>query len=563
MTSSSEIIAQREFRSDTAGSIMIVLVVLLPSLFLVMSLALNSTYSTLLRAELQTAADSASLAGASAMDGTNAGWERARSFAIAALNLHGVHGSPGSDVPISANVALSASDESPSGSGIPQIVWENSGLRVSIRRGRWVRRGGAQTFESMEDADAPGGDWQAAHPGIPRNLVAGAVQVEVERSSVSVLFPTIGTPSSYEIGRAATSVSAPVRMFSIAPFALPVCALAQGGTDGSGTLVAELAPAGSLTQYGSCFGDRFFTSVSRFPSGGTETVPEFNYYPNISTPYSPAYCRWGVPQFPDLRDHFGVVGLAAGTLVTEDAIRSVISSGRGVQANVMIGDRFQVLDAGLIDNVTDDALADRILIDPPDAPTVTPDGSSISWNSTDLQAHNPLNSITWTTSSPDCQTAPVRTHGLCNSKRYTYRNRSGVCGGGFEYSCVSGNCDVDGSVWRVMIPVIADPNAAGCNLDGTTEDYEIDPAQPLEIVGFVYANIFDVDVGFDPPANPACPPSPYSPANEITRPWGFEVGGTPTRCNLVRGRVDCKMASISPPRLTTDKGAAVLIESPA
>ena len=552
------------FNSDS-GSILILLAILVPALFLVMSLALNSTYATMIRGELQTASDASALAGSFSLNGSPEGWDRARSYAILVLNKQGVHGSPGSAVPIPGNLTISASDTT--AAGVEKTVWQVPELRVSVKRGRWVRRSGVERFESMEDEDDADGDWQAANPGLPRIALANAVQVSVERSSVSVLLPTIGTPSSYEIGRAAVATTGAIGKYNIAPFAMPLCSIITGEFMGS-TNVPRLMPSGSADIPDTmCGADRIFAKASRYGTDvGEEIVPDFNYRPAVAPEPARPQCSWGNFRFTDSRDHFGVVGLASGSAVTEDDIRNVLLTGNGLQHDVRIGDQFSILADGLEDADTDTALADRILKDTPD--TEGDDfvsGISTSFSDTiGLGAHSALEAITWihpgTFFDPACQDVPFATHGLCNSKQMTYENRSGTCGTDFVYPCPTGNCEYDGTVWRVYVAVIADSSgAAGCSIDTSTHDYELDPTHSYEVVGFVRASIYDVDIGAPPPTAPACPGGASDPATHPGMPWGF-VGGN---CNAVRAQLDCNTEFIAPPMTDEQLGNPVLVEAHA
>jgi len=552
-----------------SGSILILLAILVPSLFLVMSLALNSTYATLIRGELQSASDASALAGSFSLDGSVEGWDRARDYAIAVLNKQGVHGSPGSPVPVSSNVPVAATDTTVvGGRTVQKTVWEANGLRVSVKRGRWVRRSGTEQFESMEDSDAASGDWQSENPAFPRIALANAVQTLVERSSVSVLLPTIGSPSNYEIGRAAVATTGSIGKYNIAPFALPLCSIITGDPVGGSNLARLMPPGEPGVPDTMCGADRYFTKAARYGTdAGEEIIPDFNYRPAVIPEPTRPQCSWGNFTFTDRRDHFGVVGLAQGSAVTEENVRDVLISGNGLQNDVMIGDRFSILADGLEDNTTDAALADRILKDTPD--TEGDDfvsGISTSFSDTlDMVQHHVLEDVTWTSVAtafdPDCRTVPDATHGVCNSKRMTYANRSGTCGSDFVYACPTGDCEYDGTVWRVYIAVITDSSASsGCKVEAGTTDYEIDASHPYEVVGFVQASVYDVDIGAAPPSAPSCPAgSAADPALHVGMPWGFTAGN----CNVVRAQVDCDTNFIAPPMRQDQLGSPVLVEAHA
>ena len=73
-----------------------------------------------------------------------------------------------------------------------------------------------------------------------------------------------------------------------------------------------------------------------------------------------------------------------------------------------------------------------------------------------------------------------------------------------------------------------------------TVDPDITPSSSYEIIGFVWGNMLDSDIGyFTMPADLEC-----GDEYEYPEPWAFQVNGQPTMCNMVRGRLSKRNAFI-------------------
>jgi len=564
------------------GSILILLALLIPSLMIVMSLTVNTSYSLILRGEMQAASDASAIAGASALDGTQAGWDLARNNAINALHQHQVHGGITDSPIIPASFVLPADSVGP---GVEQTEWNGSNYLVTVKRGRWRRTSsGISVFESMENSDAPGGNWQnqSGHTGLPRYLAANAVQVSVGRASVGILFPVLGAGTDYRMVQSATATASDPSGVEIAPFALPVCALATG--------TGDLAPTGASNSDGICRSERYFTQVNGYPEvGGVKPIPDFNYQPSQPVAGNVIAmantCQWKNSRFYDPSDQFGVVGLA-GETPTEDRVRDILGTGNGTQTGVRVGDQFEVLGPGLVDPATNAVLTKRIMcrnVDPPGGdPAQFESGANIGMGFSDLIQPKSRFVMSWSESpvTPDCPADLRRTFGLCNSRRYRMKYGSPAtpnvaeyvnnCTGPVNYFGADANCtcltSASSPVWRVFVPVISDPTldpALGCRSASNPSDHPLNAASghAFEIVGFVRMTIFDTDVGDPPPVYPTgCTPDPLAPGH-ANQPWGFEIGGALTPCNLVRGRVDCATDFVSVPTDNASLRNAVLVEN--
>ncbi len=243
-------------------------------------------------------------------------------------------------------------------------VWDTGSLRVTVERGRYLPDAGFQSFEDT---------WQARNPGIPAHVAANAIRVRIERRSLAILLSPYGR-REYSLAAAATAVKGETEPVCVAPFALPVCALLSEGVDDDGKPTAEF-DSGAI-----CSADRIFTRADRFCPAGTDPshcpdiLPEFFWYPTnslsssgspgrgaASRPNPPSViradptCSWGNPTFPEISDHFGVVGLPSSAgVVTEEKIRNVIlDSGPTPSVPARLGEGFSVLGDGLVERASD------------------------------------------------------------------------------------------------------------------------------------------------------------------------------------------------------------------
>jgi hypothetical protein len=179
----------------------------------------------------------------------------------------------------------------------------------------------------------------------------------------------------------------------------------------------------------------------------------------------------------------------------------------------------------------------------------------------------------------DKWTAPAGTPtgGACNSRRYVYNGTRGQTyysasqdASGFQPESVVNNVSwpkvtSDTPLWQVEIPIIAASDSVttlacpGAD-PGGGPNVQIDPNVDYEIVGFLKVNLFDTDIGWSPPLDPAHLPWSADGSAGVDQDWGFASGqnagvghpdcytaGTATAsdlgtamcqpCNVVRGRI--------------------------
>lgn len=499
--------------SEEKGVVLILLAILIPTIIYLLSITLNVGYSSILRADLQSAADAAALAGARGFNGQLPGWQQTRADAIEVVKRQNVHGALGDATGIPLSIDVNDKIDI-GGKQVDRVVWDFSGsdnLRISIRRGIWL----GNQFRTMEDADVPTGEWQTyagggpgeSNRGLPRIATANAVQVIIERPEVGMLVPASGGNDTYSAGRSAVAVSGNVGRTTAAPLAIPVCGLVyQNQND------YEMWFGGGR-ETPICQGDRLFSKVSRHTNA---VVPEFSWDPEwyLDTSAEPVpdmfTCNWFNRRFFDLRDHFGVLGLpGSGGNPSEQDIRNAIISG-GVQAQM--GQNFSISEDGLTESESRMAAWNQI-------------NNGGTTNSSHPSFNNPAGDLIgvvlrnlpdyW---NPGCPNNP----GICNSRRVAHN---------------IGNCSqnyvppVNDStpVWHVSVPVIADLDSTGTCGDGFggTTDPTLSSSNNYQIIGFLKSYIYDVDIATAPPNQPGgCASTPNV--------WGFNES-----CNLIRGRVDC------------------------
>jgi hypothetical protein len=359
----------------------------------------------------------------------------------------------------------------------------------------------------------------------------------------------------------ATAVKGSPQAGCVAPFAIPVCALYHAGEFSQGSLTLA---------------DRVFMRASRFCDTNvpgspacTQILPEFFYEPETLPAANPVVtqgptCSWSNPRFPEVSDHFGVVGLPESSgVLGEGTVRGILEKTSRPCVPARIGERFNVLAAGLTEAQTDQALWRQI---------------SVSYSGMD-RSHPPYSSVypaTIVTTRPHSSSACASEAGwgACNSRRYVYNGVRGRTyfpearfAHGFQPRTTEAGTtwppvDADTPLWRVQVPVIAPVGATALDCPGGTaagaEDEWVAPARPYEIIGFLTVNLFDTDIGRPPPLNPGELADGFgSPAPDADRVWGLNrardtTGAGPScyaagaangvapecaPCNLVRGRV--------------------------
>ena len=285
-------------------------------------------------------------------------------------------------------------------------VWDlrklpsRKGLMLTVERGWWRRgKGGRFEFESMEDEPRP---WHTRFPGIPRFLAANGVRVMVACPQATGLWSWLFNRTLFVLGSNAVATAAENAEASMAPFAVPACALLNNE--------GEFQEGKNL-----CLGDRLFTAANHYcPADDPEcgVRPSFSYNPS-----SPALCcpdqdvsscinnewplcstanpdgnaqtfssswyvneaieknhdfGWHNPSYAGVSDvnisilrmdlngavsdHFGLVGLpGVHKNLQETDVRSGINGALGA-----IGDRFTVLESGLTQSDSESVILGRM-----------------------------------------------------------------------------------------------------------------------------------------------------------------------------------------------------------
>lgn len=543
---------RREWRcpygASERGLVAVLTALLLAVLFGALALALNHTYSLILQREMRTAVDAAAHAATVSLCATVACWEDAKDAAINTLKNHLVHGRLGDATQIKLDPANGP-------------LWEDpvNNWKVSIERGRWLPGG---TFQSLEPTPA-----MTLQGLTPLYLAANAVRVKVERPSLSFIAAPSwigGGEAGYDLNVRTTALKGRPEVSCVAPFAIPVCALVHDRAFQKGGLASA---------------DRFFMRTSRFcdqPTPGSpackQIVPEFFYQPTNDTAAPPVVvnapeCSWSNAHFEDPSDHFGVVGLpesaAASGSVTEQRVREVLENASRPCVRATLGEKFLVLEGGLTETASDEALWRQI--------SVSYDGLDYSHPAFSSVYKN----ITVSTKEHDyasCASASDHGWGACNSWRYVYngvRGRTYFAADRFAHGLMPQSkennvtwpaVNEDTPLWRVQVPVIAPEGATVLNCPGGTaagaEDPSVDSHLTYEVIGFLPVNLFDSDIAAAPPLSPTQIADTYgwgesgsdrvwglnrardtNPTGPTCYPGGAGTASECAPCNLVRGRV--------------------------
>lgn len=531
-------------RDTQCGAIMLLTALVVVILVALVSIVFNVGYSRIIRGEAQAAADAAAHAAASSLCSSKACWDDAKSAAIEILKQHVLHGMIDDSIDLNLDPA-----------GGP--AWQVGTLRVFIERGRLLPGTGFESFE---------GAWQGLNPGIPAHVAANAVRVKVERLALRMLLSPFGSHQYMAEGEA-VATKGKTDPVCVAPFALPVCSIVSEAIDSQGNPTSEFN-ASAL-----CTADRVFTRTDRYaPTGiNNNILPEFFWYPTNNVGPAliaalPTY-SWGNPRFAEVSDHFGVVGLpeSAG-VVSEDKIRNnILDSPTSPCVSASIGERFKVLEPGLTERATDHVLWHQI-----SDGFLSNDQNHVAYSdvfqNTTVGTKTPIgvrscagpgpNNVCRTTMFGRDSNGGQPGYGACNSRRYVF---NGVRAGEYLFNACDGNgfqpsanldsiftpaADSNTTLWKVKIPIIAEvgSQAASCKgMNGSSDDPQVDAAKDYVVIGFTEADIFDTDIGWDPPVAPTNVEPNVCGA--ILENWGFNETGDSTTsggpCDLVRGRTTC------------------------
>lgn len=568
---------------EQSGSILILFLLILAPLVLLAGIAVNRAYSRFASVEIQVAVDLAAISAASTLCSSKACYQDSQEAALRTLASYEF---------LEAENLQTRFDGQPSN----RTLYDSGKFRVTVERGRWWPRGLPSTantdavFESFDRLE--GVPWSDEHPGIPVFLAANAVRVSVLRKQVGRFFGLSGS-SSYELLGTAVATGGDVDRIMAAPFALPACAL--------------LDPRGEFSARANCTYRRYFARADRYCSAANDNddcgvLPNMDWdwapdgscirywgdHPNeqlycpVSESCKPGDCHsaggdywqlypeWSPDsigsntcagmlhlRFAQLTDAYGVIGVpsASGVPPIEASIRDTILRSPTGLVPASIGDEFRILASGFVERdthqVLQDLIASNALIEG------SPEGGATAWffsyhgwrlpkddGSCGCKDAHLLQS-----SEPPCDGNALYYPpqiGYCNTLRYkpfTIRNRPDEhC----EFA-IPMPLMLETSGWSVPIPVIAnaDSSATACG----EVDPPVSPGAQWQVIGFIHINIFDADIGADPPRKPAplfergavdscsglMPDFDAFPVAE----WGFHAPGGITRCNNFVARTSC------------------------
>ncbi len=526
---------ERSVRSEKGIGILL-LAISLSCVLLLVSAGLTISYYWLVRAQMRSASDATVLAAASLLGGidpsastgqsASGAWSSSLSTAVEVINSQlrqNLLGFP-------RNFQLD------SGLG-PH--WTTTNFEIDIERGRWVD----ETFSSFEE------DWQRLHPGIPAAVAANAVRVRMRIPALVPLLSWFGAPSlPVEVHSVALArANRPVRA---APFAIPVCSLLNNQGE---FLTSKL-----------CIADRLITGAQRYCTAtnpNCNIVPDFSWdpflpssasgvwpYPIIVSPTQDNACFFASPHYPEAADNFGVFGLPGLAAPTEGLVQAALG-GPTPGIEVSIGDPFMILPQGMTDAGSNSIVWRQIVN------TAGAADDHVTFASSGLQGINQNKNIAfmspqglnraascsatnYSTTSPVALPRPLRPGwGTCNSLRQRWGNWTNPATPYHPPDVPISFSIGQVPVWQPMVAVIADPAGAGCQgIEGSSSDPAMQSDHPYEVIGFVKLNVYDVDIGQDPPSYPD-PYGAYATGLTVNAdyPWGFNAG----RCNLVRTRLAC------------------------
>jgi hypothetical protein len=259
--------SKRVIKSQSGIAIPILAVTIVVCLIFA-ALSFNISYWKVVRGELETAADAAATAGASALCFEIGCYDDALESARRVLSRHVLHGNVGD----AAGMDLTGSGP----------VWQAGGtgsnLRITIQRGRWWGGGEKPAWVNVVSSSVPfepfdevSGDWQARHPGLPRFVAANAVYVKIERPKQKFLLWSGGS-GEYQVFAEAVAAKSEMKQQCMAPFAVPVCSLMNN----LGKIYSPL----------NCMQDLYFANEQRYCTDPTDCymLPEFAYRPIHHSP---------------------------------------------------------------------------------------------------------------------------------------------------------------------------------------------------------------------------------------------------------------------------------------
>jgi hypothetical protein len=242
-------------KSQEQGAVMLLLVALIVVLLGVLGFAHFSTTQKIIKEELQTAADVASMAATKELCPSTACWDQARITALESLKTQTVRNYFGQAQPIiPEDTDVSTLTFSIDQDELQGYVTTINNIEIKIDRGHWVDlQNGNAEFNSLE-LSHDYRPWSQAFPGVPNWMTANGVNVAIVVPTTFdfLLSKDISGPIAVRAFAESTSVIGQGNIIAdcVAPFAIPICALLDRNNQ--------------FDQNRNCNADRIFTRSDRY-----------------------------------------------------------------------------------------------------------------------------------------------------------------------------------------------------------------------------------------------------------------------------------------------------------
>lgn len=209
---------------DDRGAVIPIIAVILVAMLVILAFVIDIPSEELIAKQVQAASDAAALAGASELDGTAAGFIRAKQAAVAALKGNKIKGAS-QNFGDNRSFALNSGpiyNQTTDGAIYRGTSGASGNLSVTIERGLyWSSVDGSNyEFTSLEDAST------GTKFGLPLTTFANAVQVSVRINNIDTMFAKVFGIGAYQpIGRSSKAVNDSELEREVAPFAVRACDL--------------------------------------------------------------------------------------------------------------------------------------------------------------------------------------------------------------------------------------------------------------------------------------------------------------------------------------------------
>ena len=209
---------------DQSGGIFPLLAVILVAVFIVMAFVIDIPSEEVVGKQLQAASDAAALAASSELDGTSAGFIRAKKVAVAVLRQNRIKGAS-HNLDGNNSFALNTGsiyNADLDGTNYSGTSGTSGNLEISIERGiYWSKEDDSgYEFNSLESVNT------GKKYGLPLYLFANAVQVSIKLNNVDTSFAKLfGVDSLGPMTRISKAVNDSEVEREVAPFAIRACDL--------------------------------------------------------------------------------------------------------------------------------------------------------------------------------------------------------------------------------------------------------------------------------------------------------------------------------------------------